>query len=266
MRQFSIPYVLGFTTAICLVCSLAVSVTAVALKERQDINVQLDKQRNVLAAAGLIEAGKTPNRDEVVELFKRIETRLLDLERGQLVPRGQEYSDPSTIDLNAAAKDPARSIPLERNAAQLARRPRYVPVYLIMEQGRPIKLVLPIWGKGLWSTLWGFIALRADTQTIVGLTYYQHGETPGLGGEVDNPAWKQLWAGKLACDDHFKEVRITVVKGKAESGNPHQVDGLSGATITSRGVAAMMRLWLGEQGYGPFLANFRKGTYEAQGS
>jgi Na+-transporting NADH:ubiquinone oxidoreductase subunit C len=119
---------------------------------------------------------------------------------------------------------------------------------------------LPVEGYALWSTLYGFLALDVDTKTVRGLTYYQHGETPGLGGEVDNPAWKALWPGRIAYDEQWLPT-IRVIKGKAGSASedPHQVDGLSGATLTSRGVTNMLQFWLGENGFGPYLAKFREG-------
>ncbi len=123
-------------------------------------------------------------------------------------------------------------------------------------------LVLPVEGYGLWSTLYGFIALEADLTTIRGITFYQHGETPGLGGEVDNPNWKRKWVGRKAFGPEG-EVKIHVVKGLAgpPSEDPYEVDGLSGATITSRGVSHLVQFWLGEQGFGPFLEKLeQKGT------
>ena len=106
----------------------------------------------------------------------------------------------------------------------------------------------------LWSTLYGFLALDARTFEIQGITFYQHGETPGLGGEIDNPKWKALWPGKRAFDENMNPV-IEVVKGQASADN--EVDGLSGATMTSRGVTNLLRFWLGENGYGPYLKWFR---------
>ena len=107
--------------------------------------------------------------------------------------------------------------------------------------------------------MYGFLALDADLRTIRGFGFYEHGETPGLGGEVDNPLWKSQWQGKLAFDEAW-ETRITVLKGKVNPNNPNaqfQVDGLSGATITARGVRDLLKFWLGEDGFGPFLAKMR---------
>jgi len=98
-----------------------------------------------------------------------------------------------------------------------------------------------------------------DTTTIRGLTFYAHGETPGLGGEVDNPRWKALWPGRKAFDENWKP-DIRVIKGQAGSPetDPHHVDGLSGATLTSRGVTNLLLFWLGDQGFGPYLQQFRQ--------
>ena len=127
-----------------------------------------------------------------------------------------------------------------------------------MDEGQVEKIILPIEGKGLWSTLYGFLALGPDTTSITGITFYQHGETPGLGGEVDNPSWKALWPGRRAFDDEWKPA-IQVIKGRAKSAaeDPYRVDGLSGATLTARGVNELVRYWLGEEGFGPYLERFR---------
>jgi Na+-transporting NADH:ubiquinone oxidoreductase subunit C len=119
-------------------------------------------------------------------------------------------------------------------------------------------IILPIEGKGLWSTLYGYLALAPDANTVVGITFYDHGETPGLGGEVDNPRWQALWPNRKAYDARGNAA-LRVKKGRAgpPEEDPHQVDGLSGATITSRGVTALIQFWLGDDGFGPYLASHR---------
>ena len=124
------------------------------------------------------------------------------------------------------------------------------------DSGKLQKVILPVYGKGLWSTLYGFIALESDLNTIAGLTFYEHKETPGLGGEVDNPKWKAQWPGKTLRDADDEDIEIEVVKGQVVPGTPsenHQVDGLSGATITSRGVSDLIRYWVSEDGFGTYL-------------
>jgi Na+-transporting NADH:ubiquinone oxidoreductase subunit C len=170
--------------------------------------------------------------------------------------------DPESYDQRKATKDPAMSapVPADQDVASLKRRARYAPVYLVQSERRVEQVILPISGLGLWSTLHGFVALDAgDLTTIKGLVFYEHAETPGLGGEVDNPAWKALWKGKQAFDETGR-VRIEVIKGQVDPARPdarYQVDGLSGATLTSRGVEYMLHFWLGANGFGPFLARVK---------
>jgi Na+-transporting NADH:ubiquinone oxidoreductase subunit C len=250
-----------FTVAlvICLVCSVLVSVAAVFLKPAQESNKTLDKKRNILMAAGLLRPDDSPTSARIEELYQNIRPQVVDLSTGQYA----QGIDAATYDQRKAAADPQTSvaIPSEKDLAGIKKRARYASVYLVEQKGKIRKVILPIHGKGLWSTLYGFLALDAkDLNTIRGLVYYEHAETPGLGGEVDNPNWKALWDGKLAFDG-AGEVRIEVIKGRVDPGRPeakYQVDGLSGATITSRGVANMLNYWLGQDGFGPFLARLKQ--------
>ena len=133
-------------------------------------------------------------------------------------------------------------------------------VHLFREDGRLKRIILPVHGKGLWSTMYGFLALAPDGQTIESLAFYEHAETPGLGAEIDNPRWKAKWVGKLVFDKEGQP-RIEVIKGTVDPDHPdahHQVDGISGATITGRGVRNLVHYWLGDQGYGPALDKLRQ--------
>jgi Na+-transporting NADH:ubiquinone oxidoreductase subunit C len=135
-----------------------------------------------------------------------------------------------------------------------------MPVYLVEQDGAVETVVLPVHGYGLWSTMYGYLALEGDGRTVKGITFYQHGETPGLGGEIDNPSWQAKWTGKQALDDSGR-VLLQVVKGEPRGeGVEHQVDGLAGATLTARGVENLARYWLGEQGFGPYLARLTSGN------
>ena len=127
-------------------------------------------------------------------------------------------------------------------------------------EGKVTAVILPVHGYGLWSTLYGYLAVKPDGREVQGLQFYDHAETPGLGGEVDNPRWRGLWPGKLLTDDGG-ELKIEVVKGAASDGpeGVHQVDGLAGATLTARGVNNLVRYWVSEDGFGPFLKNLREG-------
>ncbi len=241
---------------LCLVCSAIVSTAAVVLKDKQDANKALDKKKNVLLAAGLCE--KSATAAEIDAKFDEVIVRkFLDLDTGEAFAVDAEDLpiDPVTYDAKKAAKDPDQQRPVEPEGALpgIADREPYAEFYEIQEGGELQGYVLPIYGKGLWSTLYGFIALEADKETVKGITYYEHKETPGLGGEVDNPNWQALWPGKKVYDESG-EVDLGVVKGKAAADDAYGVDGLSGATITSKGVDNMVKYWLGPTAFGKHLA------------
>lgn len=232
---------------LCVVCSVVVSAFAVGLREAQQRNKTEDMQRNILVAAGAYDPERT-----VAEQFANVDKQLVDLATGEVV--GPEAGvDPETYDQRKAAGDAGLSvaIPPSEDIAGIKRREKYAFVYRILaEDGSVSQYVFPIYGKGLWSTLYGFIALASDLDTVTGITFYQHAETPGLGGEVDNPRWKALWEGKEAYEDG--EVALRVVKGEAHD-REHHIDGMSGATITSRGVSNLVQYWLGERGFGSYV-------------
>lgn len=252
--QHSSLYTIGFAALLCVVCSIVVASSAVGLHERQEHNKLIDQQKKVLAVVGLLPEGKTADA-EITRLFQaRLEPRIVALESGQYV----EGQDPLSFDQRKAAKDPATSRVAEANTAKVRRLPDNALIYLLREEGEVTALVLPIEGMGLWSTLYGYVALEGDGQTILGLTFYEHGETAGLGGEVDNPRWKALWPGRKAFDANGQP-EIAVIKGAAgpPAEDPYRVDGLSGATLTCNGVTNALHFWLGEPGFGPFLARYR---------
>ncbi len=260
MQRDSAAYMFGFAALVCVFCSIFVSTSAVTLKERQQINQALDRQRNVLYVTGLATPEQGLEREEVIALFEeRIKPVIVDLESGEAVDDPPFEID--SYDQDKAAEDPQLGREAPPNQSNVARLPKYALTYqLLSESGDPEMFVLPIKGYGLWSTLYGYIALAEDGNTVEGITYYQHQETPGLGGEVDNPRWKSLWPGRRIYDDSGN-VDIEVIKGQAgpSSSDPYRVDGLSGATITSRGVSNMFDLWFGPQGFKPYLDKFRQG-------
>jgi len=132
-------------------------------------------------------------------------------------------------------------------------------VYLHYDDNALNAIILPIRGYGLWGTMKGYLALKPDFKTIIGLEFFDHKETPGLGGEIDNPKWKAIWKDKEVFSD-TGEVVISVIKGsvdKSSDQSKYQVDGLSGATITSNGVTNLLSFWLGDMGYGPLIENIK---------
>lgn len=241
---------------LCLVCSGVVSFTANNLRAQQEENVKLDVKKNLLLSAGLI-ASKDVPKPEIEKAYKNVEAKVVDLETGKYIDDA-----PNDFDARAAAKDASRNveIPADKDIAKNRYRAKWANVYLIKENGQPTSLVLPVSGYGLWSTMYGFLTLDTDTRTVKGLGFYEHAETPGLGGEIENENWKAQWPGKTVLDAQYKP-EFTVEKGGYAKGTT-SVDALSGATITSRGVEKLVHYWLGDHGYGPFLNQFRDSIVE----
>ena len=243
----SIGKTLLVVLVLCLVCSIVVAGSAVGIKSRQQEQRALDKQRNILAVAGLMKQGMSA--DEVADIFKaRISPRLVDLASGELLDK-----DPSKFNQAQALKDPQQSLQLEasQDPAGIKRRSNIAAIYLVRDEKQQIQeVVLPIYGNGLWSVMYG--------RTVKGITYYDHGETPGLGGEIENPNWRQQFVGKQVLDDKGMPA-LRIVKGGARPGDLHAVDGLSGATLTSNGVQHSFDFWMGKLGFGPFLQKVREG-------
>jgi Na+-transporting NADH:ubiquinone oxidoreductase subunit C len=251
----SIGKTITVTVLLCVVCSVIVSAAAVLLKPQQIANKELDRKSNILAAAGLMDSTKS-----VDELFQQITTKVVDLETGKFT----DAVNAATFDARKASKDPAMSsaLPREIDIASIKRQAKYQTVYLVEKEGKLQTVILPVHGYGLWSTLYGFLALEGDLNTVVGLGFYSHAETPGLGGEVDNPLWKALWPGKHVYAEGSMEPKISLIKGKVDPASAdatYQIDGLSGATLTSNGVTHLIKFWMGQNGYAPFLANLKAG-------
>lgn len=254
---------------VCLVCSLLVSGAHYVLKDMQTRNRELDIKANIISVTGMSD-DDIENNGGIEEVFKnRIDQLIVSLETGEdaigevqeLLKEKYDSTDAvvANYDQFVEAKNTNTegvSVALGKKSgiddiASIKRRENYGRIYIFKDaDGNPQKYIFPVRGLGLWSTLRGFIALESDFQTISGLSYYSHGETPGLGGEVDNPKWKGLWSGKRVFDENG-DIAIKVVKGVGD--DEYSVDGLSGATITSNGVTYMLEFWLGENGYGPFI-------------
>ncbi|MCW8858144.1 MAG: Na(+)-translocating NADH-quinone reductase subunit C [Deltaproteobacteria bacterium] len=253
MSRDSTKKVLSVALLLCLVCSVLVSSAAVLLSERQERNKIEEKRKNILQAAGLYKQG-----EPIADLYAQIAPRIVDLQSGWFSDR----FDPVTFDSRAAAKDPTlnQEIPAPLDLADIKRRSLYKEVYLVLESGQLQQLILPVHGKGLWSTMYGFISLADDLTTVRGFSFYEHGETPGLGGEIDNPNWKNQWQGKRIYGENG-ELRIEVAKGTVDKNDPNAVykaDGLAGSTLTARGVDNLLKYWLGEDGYQPFLERLQQ--------
>lgn len=255
MKRDSALFSILVVGLVCLVCSIVVSTSAVMLRERQDENRLLDRYTKIIEVAGLAKEGEKLPPARIMELFDKIEQRLIDLETGNYVTD----IDAESYDLEAALTSSDQSRPAPANPSRIQRLPKLMKIYLLPGERGVEKLILPIWGYGLWGTMHGYIVVERDADTVSGITYYDHKETPGLGGEIDNPWWKSRWIGRKIYDSAGKAV-LSLKKppvGTAEE-DPHYVDALSGATLTGNGVTNMISFWFGDAGYKPFLTVFRQ--------
>lgn len=257
----SIANTIKIALILCAICSVVISGAAVILKPMQTANQILDRNKNILIAAGMFDSAVNSNAD-VEAMFQRFNARIVDLDTGTFLSEADLQSldlDPLTYTETGARNDPDLSDALsgEEDVANIRRRVKYATVYTIDNpDGTYESVVLPVSGYGLWGIMYGYLALEGDGNTVKGIGFYDHKETPGLGGEISNPRWQAQWPGKQIYGD-AQDVAFQVAKGGGGSSN--QVDALAGATLTSRGVENMIVFWLGESGFGRFINNEVKG-------
>jgi Na+-transporting NADH:ubiquinone oxidoreductase subunit C len=215
------------------VCSVLLAGAATILKPRQDENEKLDMKKNILISAGITpEQGDTFTRAEINSVYEKNITGFVVNNSGQVV----EGKVPADL-------DPKKDKEL-------------LPLFKYVKDGQLNAFILPVSGKGLWSTIYGYMALSPDFESVMGVTFYKHGETPGLGGEISKEWFTDNFKGKKIFDAEGKLVSINVAKGKYSGAQPeHNVDGISGSTLTGRGVANFLKTEL--EKYNPFFASVR---------
>jgi Na+-transporting NADH:ubiquinone oxidoreductase subunit C len=258
--NYSNKYIVTFAAVLCLVCSTLVSSIAVSLSERQAMNRISDKRTMVLRVAQIVDEKEKPTFEEVDEAFKDIETIVIDLTEGAVVD-----VDPTTVDPRKNAKAAGLSNAIKDQWAKKAGIKSVATqqlVYLVRTPGKEC-VVFPYYGNGLWSTMYGFMCVTPDLSEVIGIIYYEQGETAGLGGEVENPNWRDDFEGKKAISAS-NELLVEVVKNGLAKDKTTQVDGIAGATITSVAVTYALKFWFGEQGYGPALDDIRAAAQEAK--
>lgn len=241
---------------LCLVCSLIVSLAVVGLKPLQLQNKKLDVQRNILQVANLL------NKDTDIEVTyaKFIKPRLVNLTSGEY--QAASASEIENFSASNLLKDKKQSMLLtkEQDIAKIRTRANIVKIYEVYnEQGKITKYILPIYGNGLWSVMYAFVALEPNGRTIDGLVFYEHGETPGLGGEIENPKWSSQFIGKnIYAPQEFLPI-LKILKTSASPEIENRVDAISGATLTSNGVQNTLDFWFSKLGYRPFLEKLQHG-------
>ena len=243
----SITRTLAVAFTICLVCSLVVSYTAVGLRDLQNENKLNDERKKILQSANMYDSGSS-----IASQFEKLEMRYVDFTTGKIIDSYKNFSI-DTYNQIATTRDPLLSskVPTSDDIAIIKNRENVGKFFVLRDENNLIdKVILPVRGYGLWGTLFGYISIENDFNTVAGLEFYDHKETPGLGAEVDNPKWKALWPGKQLYKNEV--VSLEVIKGKVPSDDQnlaYKVDGLSGATLTSRGVTNMLKYWFSDSGY-----------------
>lgn len=239
---------------LAFVCSALVATAAVGLKSKQERNRVNDQKKHILYAANLFKDGVA-----IEKLFEPIHTKIVDLSSGKFIEN--DKVNPSTYNqLRAALSEDGLQLKANEDIARIKYLEKYSLVYLVVDNKRIKQIILPVRGKGLWSTMYAYVALGSDFSTINGISFYQHGETPGLGGEVDNIKWQEGWRGKSIFDDK-SEIKLRVIKGVAKDGDlmkKYKIDGLSGATLTTKGIDNILQFWFSDNGFKPLLARLQK--------
>ncbi|NOS75331.1 MAG: Na(+)-translocating NADH-quinone reductase subunit C [Methyloglobulus sp.] len=268
MGNDSLEKTIAIAVALCLVCAVLVSFGAVALRPLQAYNKNLDMKKNILEVAGLMK--EDTNIDTA--FAEQIEPKIVNLETGEY----DESVNADEYDQRKAAKDPAQNIaiPKAKDIAHIRIKAKLAKVFLVKEGDKIKSIILPVSGYGLWSTLYGFLSLDADGQTVQSINFYDQAETPGLGGEVVNPKWRALWKGKKVYAESDQpsmdkgsieeadigEPALALIKGVVDNDKPgsqYQVDGLAGATLTSTGVTNLVRYWMSKEGFARYLSKVR---------
>ena len=237
---------------LCLLCSAIISLIAIQLRSVQNENVVKDMQKKIVSSAGLqLEYGSVENA------MMNIKTIVVDLDQGKIVD-----INPNSYELSKELREEGKYkfLSAENDIASIKKREKYSKVFIEYKDDKINTLILPVRGYGLWGILYGYLAIKSDFNTVAGLEFYEHKETPGLGAEIDNPKWKALWQGKKIYQENG-EVSLKVIKGNvlASSDNVnYEVDGLSGATLTCNGVTNLIAYWMGSDGFLNFINNLRE--------
>jgi len=254
----------GFVLAVCVVCALLVSFSAVQLKPLQKANKALDQQTKILEASGLLSQTDGSSKSIKALYNEKVFGSIIELKSGDTLCSVKEnkvedacYAKILNFDERRNSRDKKLSVKPENDIAGINRQSKEAVVYLVKNDSGTVQtVVLPIVGAGLWDLMFGYVGLESDLNTVKSVIYSDHKETPGLGAEVLNPNWKALWPGKKIYNA-AGDVKARLVKGGAKADDIHGVDALSGATLTSNGVTNTLQFWFGVEGYAPFFAKYR---------
>ena len=246
-----------FVTA--LACSILVSVAAISLRPIQLTHKLLERARNVIQLTGLVSAEQNNELSDeaLLTLYGQLDKRVVNIDEQIFAPD----INPETFDQRKAANDAERSVDIsaEFDIASLGRRSRYAMVYIVWQEDQLKRIILPMHGQGMWSTIYGYIALGPDLNTIEGVSFYEQAETPGLGDQILRPEWQAQWLGRKLLDT-TGSLRFRIASGSVNPDSPtaaYEVDALSGASVTANGVNGLVGYWFGDHGFQPFLQQLR---------
>lgn len=229
--MFSNRYIFIYASVMVIIVAIALTVVAVQLKPAQQYNEKVEKMQNILTSVNI---ESTPKNAE--KLFNKYIVSTLVISNKGEIRKGLKAFD---VDMRLENKKPSDQ--------------RNLPVFICVNDSRDTLYVVPLRGKGLWGPIWGYISFKKDLNTIAGCMYAHKGETPGLGAEIDTRTFQEQFNGKTIFDDKRNFVSVKTVKGGAKDDDPHGVDAISGGTITSKGLEAMLRDGLKE-----YVAYFNK--------
>lgn len=234
----SIAKTLGVAAGVAFVCALLVSSAVYWLRPIQLASSSIGYTRAVLEASGTLDPNGALSDREVVERFLDFEVLVVDLQT-QAITRSV---DAGSYDFRAEIE---------------SGEPGYMPIYLAFEDDALATVVLPFFGRGMWSTIYGMLALEDDYSTIRGIAIYEHGETPGIGDRIQNPDWLAKWRGKRLYDARGA-LRFRIPPGADPDSEFYGVDSITGATVTATSVGRAIARWFGGEAYGPALASLRE--------
>lgn len=243
-------------TAVSIIasCSLLVSLVITVLRPIQAANNAPAQSQHLLITTGLLK--KNQSMAENTNLLQHIENKWLDLDKAELSAPVNNRADYRSIIEDATL---IQRIEKPLDIAQLGTRPKVMPIHFIHSNASKARVVLPVYGKGMWSMIHGYVALADDFNTIVGVNFYQQQDTPGIGDKIQAEDWAANWQGKKLYDEQG-QLKLNIGSDGGAIAPVHQIDAIAGATITVNGVENLVHYWMGEDGYGRYLRKLREAS------
>jgi len=232
MKHFSNTYIFLFSAGLVIITAAVLAFVSESLKPFQELNAEIEKKQDILRSVGKAEdASQVPDKNAYIidEYEKYLQKSIVVNSKGEVLEGKDAFKISGNLKLEL-------SKPLEQ---------RELPLFIYTDEQNQVRYVIPVRGKGLWGPIWGYVAINDDFNSIYGAVFDHKGETPGLGAEIRESKFQVAFKDKKLFDESGKFVSVEVVKGGTKKDNPHGVDGISGGTITSKGVQYMLHDCLG---------------------